>query len=134
MPKCKECNDTGVIETGNNDLPCHCSEGDSVLFNVAGEGQVTGAEIKRRNRSPQIPIRLCDRREFGHVFCWYERPGCWHSTSGQSVMVVPPQVSSESWLVIVPNNDSVEEIAGHEAEKRAFASAEVYTRQLSSVV
>ena len=48
MPKCKECNDTGVIDTGNNDLPCDCPAGATAQFNVAGvSGPVTGAEVKR---------------------------------------------------------------------------------------
>lgn len=43
---CKKCNDTGVIETGNNDFPCDCPVGDKAIFNVAGRGQQTGKEIK----------------------------------------------------------------------------------------
>jgi hypothetical protein len=57
---CPICNDTGVDETGNNDLPCKCSAGDIALFNVAGvEGQVTGKEIREYflNNSPR-PIEL----------------------------------------------------------------------------
>ena len=60
MPKCRKCNDTGVIETGNNDLPCDCPAGDTALFNQAGvDGLVTGAEIRRHflNSSPE-PIRI----------------------------------------------------------------------------
>lgn len=56
MAKCKECNDTGVIETGNNDLACDCPAGDKALFSVAGvDGTVTGAEVKRHfyNGSPE---------------------------------------------------------------------------------
>jgi hypothetical protein len=56
MPKCKECNDTGVIETGNNDLPCDCPAGANARFNVAGvDGPVTGAEVRRHflNGSPE---------------------------------------------------------------------------------
>ena len=59
MPKCTKCNDTGVFETGNNDLPCDCPAGATALFNLAGvEGPVTGAEIQRHflNGSPE-PIR-----------------------------------------------------------------------------
>jgi hypothetical protein len=59
MPNCKKCNDTGVIETGNNDLPCDCPAGDTALFNTCGvEGAVTGAEMKRYflNDSPE-PIK-----------------------------------------------------------------------------
>lgn len=60
MPACKKCNGTGVWETGNNDLPCDCSAGDTALFNEAEvEGPVTGAEIRRHflNNSPE-PIKL----------------------------------------------------------------------------
>ena len=59
MPKCKECDDTGVIETGNNDLPCDCPAGATALFNQAGvDGPVTGEEMRRHffNNSPE-PIR-----------------------------------------------------------------------------
>lgn len=61
-PNCLKCNDTGVIETGNNDLPCDCPAGDKAKFNEAGvRGQVTGAEVKRHflNTSPDpiIPPR-----------------------------------------------------------------------------
>lgn len=49
-PKCKDCNDTGSVEAGDNDLPCHCRKGDTASFNVAGEGQKSGAEIKRRSK------------------------------------------------------------------------------------
>lgn len=48
MPKCMQCNDTGVIETGNNDIPCDCPAGNSALFNTTGvDGSVTGAELRR---------------------------------------------------------------------------------------
>lgn len=55
MPNCIHCNDTGVIETGNNDLPCNCIAGETAKFNLAGvAGSVTGAEMKRHflNNSP----------------------------------------------------------------------------------
>lgn len=60
MPKCTNCNDTGVEETGNNDLPCNCPAGATALFNVAGvEGSVTGEEMQRHffNGSPE-PIEI----------------------------------------------------------------------------
>jgi hypothetical protein len=63
MARCNKCNDTGVIETGNNDLACECPAGNGALFNVAGvEGPITGAESRRHflNDSPE-PIRT--RRE-----------------------------------------------------------------------
>ena len=57
MPKCDKCNDTGVVETGNNDLPCDCPAGETALFNL-GEvqgGPFTGALVKRHflNGSPE---------------------------------------------------------------------------------
>ena len=48
-PSCRRCNDRGVIETGNNDLPCDCPAGDMQLFNTE-RGTETGAEIKARRR------------------------------------------------------------------------------------
>ncbi len=45
---CKHCNDTGVNETGNNDLPCdYCPAGDTALFNVSGRGTLTGVEVRK---------------------------------------------------------------------------------------
>ena len=62
MARCAHCNDTGVNETGNNDLPCdYCPAGDTALFNQAGvEGPITRAEMRRHffNGSPEpIPYR-----------------------------------------------------------------------------
>lgn len=57
---CSRCKDTGVIETGNNDLPCDCAAGDRALFNEAGViGPITGAESKRhfQNGCPE-PIQI----------------------------------------------------------------------------
>lgn len=131
MATCDTCSDTGIIETGNNDIPCDCPAGDTAQFNVAGEGTLTGAEIKRRNALPQMPTIIGDRTEYGHLFRWYERPGFWHSTSGSPVMVVPPKSSIESWFLIVPHSSNARgyfEIRGHEAEKRAFCAAAGFTR------
>ncbi len=64
MPKCAMCNDTGIIETGNNDLPCSCPAGATARFNEAGvEGSVTGAEIRRHflNGSPEPILPGKDR-------------------------------------------------------------------------
>jgi len=46
--------------------------------------------------------------------------------------VVPPQTFYHPWLVIVPDSNSVDEIAGHDAEMRSFAVALAYTHQLKS--
>ena len=48
-PRCPECHDTGVIETGNNDLPCSCPKGDSALFNTV-HGMQTGAQMRKTFR------------------------------------------------------------------------------------
>ncbi len=45
-PNCSLCNDTGVIVTGNNDLPCTCKAGDTARFNSNGKN-VSGAEVKK---------------------------------------------------------------------------------------
>lgn len=48
MAVCKNCNDTGMIETGNNDLPCDCPLGGKAMFNCAGvEGLISGEEMRR---------------------------------------------------------------------------------------
>ncbi len=58
-PKCKVCDDTGVYETGNNDLPCDCPAGETALFNTyttsKGSITVTGAQMRRHylNGSPE---------------------------------------------------------------------------------
>lgn len=60
MPKCSKCDDTGVVETGNNDLPCDCPAGKTALFNQAGvEGAITGKEVRQHflNSSPE-PIQI----------------------------------------------------------------------------
>ena len=50
-PKCRKCNDTGIIDTGNNDLPCECSAGDTALFNIAGfDRPISGAALKSTRR------------------------------------------------------------------------------------
>ena len=53
--KCERCDDTGVIETGNNDLPRDCSAGGAARFNVAGVGNVSGEAVRRHylNNSPE---------------------------------------------------------------------------------
>lgn len=49
VPKCSRCGDSGVNETGNNDIPCDCPAGDTALFNDASWGAVTGKEWRRKN-------------------------------------------------------------------------------------
>lgn len=52
---CLRCGDTGVIETGNNDLPCDCPKGDTAMFNHAGfEAPVTGAWLKSLHSSTPV--------------------------------------------------------------------------------
>lgn len=51
---CVKCWGTGVIDTGNNDLPCSCPQGDLAIFNVAGKGQQTGAEIRAEHQARHV--------------------------------------------------------------------------------
>lgn len=44
MSKCTKCDDTGVIETGNNNLACDCQVGETALFNVTGIDSPTEEE------------------------------------------------------------------------------------------
>lgn len=62
MPRCARCNDTGVWETGNNDLPCECPAGNTALFNISGvEGAVTGSEYRRHFMNDSLePIKRGD--------------------------------------------------------------------------
>ena len=43
---CEVCNNTGSIDTGNNDEPCQCRHGDNAKFNVTGRGVVSGRDLK----------------------------------------------------------------------------------------
>lgn len=72
-PKCLKCNDTGVFETGNNDLPCECPAGKTALFNVAGfANPVRGADLDRLDRSSycrvhqQYSCLICANGGIGH--------------------------------------------------------------------
>ncbi len=59
---CVRCKDTGVIDTGNNDLPCDCAQGDTALFNVTGRtGPVSGLVLKTKG-TRQFP--LCGKMKF----------------------------------------------------------------------
>lgn len=59
---CVRCKDTGVIDTGNNDLPCDCAHGDTALFNVTGRtGLVSGLVLKTEG-TRQFP--LCGNMKF----------------------------------------------------------------------
>lgn len=49
--RCVRCCDTGVIETGNNDLPCDCAAGDKALFSIGGVS-LTGNDVWRSMRRP----------------------------------------------------------------------------------
>lgn len=53
---CSLCNGTGIIVTGNNDIPCNCPAGDQALFNVTVSGepspkQMTGVEVREYDRT-----------------------------------------------------------------------------------
>ncbi|MFH0804247.1 MAG: hypothetical protein V1896_01445 [Candidatus Zambryskibacteria bacterium] len=131
MPICKECNDTGVIETGNNDIPCICVAGDTASFNVAGEGLLTGAQIKSRDALPQMPTMFGNRRENDVDFEWDNESGCWWSINEQQeVKVIPPASPNESqeWTILVVETGEGFSFSGHRAEKRAFGAATVFAK------
>lgn len=47
---CATCHGTGIIETGNNDLPCACPVGSFARFNVTTAGglkQMLGTEVRQ---------------------------------------------------------------------------------------
>lgn len=58
MPfKCEKCQDTGIIDTGNNDLPCDCAAGDRAEFNCCVPGGLavkTGNQLKREFRKERL--------------------------------------------------------------------------------
>lgn len=63
--RCLRCKDIGVIDTGNNDLPCNCAAGDTAKFNVAGvKGPITGAEVKRHHLNDS-PVPLAIKESYG---------------------------------------------------------------------
>ena len=151
MPNCEDCKDTGVIETGNNDLPCpNCPAGQTAVFNTP-EGAKTGAELLARlyvtppPRGPK-PVQGEMRLEYGHVFIWQELEfhrfnhsdgemifyrGHWQTTSGNLVRVFPPDEFYKCWTEYI-NDEAGEDLhrmIGHDAEARAFCGAEVYSRQ-----
>ena len=63
-PKCAKCRDSGVIETGNNDLPCDCPAGDRAVFNVAGRGQMLGKDLKMTETKIPNPTSFVTDDEF----------------------------------------------------------------------
>jgi len=69
-----------------------------------------------------------DRTEFGHLFHWDEHERAWVSTSGNKVLVLPPDTPTQPWLLMVEDDEPIR-FSGHDAEKRAFVVAEGFTRQ-----
>jgi hypothetical protein len=71
VPGCTWCSDTGVIETGSNDLPCeHCPAGRDALFNSAFHecpvrGDVLLREIAERHGHDESGCAVCVTRPSG---------------------------------------------------------------------
>lgn len=82
MENCSRCHDTGVIETGNNDLPCDCVQGDIAKFNVAGlNNSISGKLLKKLNTeniemfcNPEEKLKFSDLK-VGDVFISFPIPG-----------------------------------------------------------
>ena len=49
-PECVKCQDTGVIETGNNDIACGCPAGKTAVFNWGHFTMLTEDEIQEKMR------------------------------------------------------------------------------------
>ncbi len=49
MPECEKCGDNGFIPADqDHDIPCECSKGLAMMFNVEGiKGKVAGTEVRR---------------------------------------------------------------------------------------
>ncbi len=81
------------------------------------------------------PISTTRLVKAGHTWVWREADSCiqghYKSTSGNLVMVFPPNDQSDSWHVVV-EDDETHDFVGDNAEERAFAAAETYTRQQRS--
>ncbi len=126
MATCNKCNDTGVIETGNNDLPCDCPAGDTSIFNTT-DGSMTGAQIKERDAITAFPTELKDRVESGTSFRWNGLFRYWVADSASRVAVVPPSLPGEPWIVSA-NGRHLNRLTGDDAEDRAFCVAATYAR------
>ena len=61
-PKCSHCGDTGIIETGNNDLHCDCEAGATAILNVCmttGPGKVEAVPMTRAQVEAYRESRTC---------------------------------------------------------------------------
>lgn len=77
QPLCATCKDTGIIDTGNNDLPCtDCDRGKDKLFQVAmcgGPVIMMGAEVAHRTQRRREPELTIKDGPFGHVLSPYRK-------------------------------------------------------------
>lgn len=74
--------------------------------------------------------RRQNRKEYGILFKWRQKLGCWSNDSGgrrRAIQVVPPKNNEGVWWVIIP---STEVRCDFPNETEAFSCAEVYTRQV----
>lgn len=61
---CWRCNGTGVVDFGNNDLPCPCPAGRTATFEVFEDGhtrRVTGVELEQIHHEETL-ARMANRR------------------------------------------------------------------------
>lgn len=84
--KCQKCKDTGVIETGNNDIPCVCPEGDTAIFNDAELGAITGKQLKKKLgfKPAKLPPILQETDKFAR---WIDTTPQWIQSAASSSIV-----------------------------------------------
>lgn len=75
-------------------------------------------------------MEYADRKEHGHLFKWDTEEGCWETSAGKKVRVIPPAEGSTTWRVQVSSTGFKREVTKEEGgEKKAFLLADIYSKQ-----
>ncbi|HYF12789.1 MAG TPA: hypothetical protein VD928_00625 [Candidatus Paceibacterota bacterium] len=84
---------------------------------------------KRRGNATRSSAKLLDRFEFGQLFRWHPTPGFWRTTKGNLAFVFPgSEETGEPWMYFIPDFEEFHSLRGENAEERAFAIADAYSR------